>query len=111
MYAVIETGGKQRRVRVGEVVRVEGLAVETGSEVVFDRVLMLGNEDGSEDDVKVGSPTVEGASVKGSVVTHGRAKKIVIYTYKPRQNSNRHRAGHRQNFTDVKIDKIETIAG
>ena len=61
MYAVIETGGKQRRVRVGEVVRVETLAVETGSEVVFDRVLLLGNEDGSEDDVKVGSPTVEGA--------------------------------------------------
>jgi large subunit ribosomal protein L21 len=109
VYAVIETGGKQRRVRVGEVVRVEGLAVEPGSEVVFDRVLMVGNDGDAEDAVKVGAPIVEGASVKGSVVTHGRGKKIVIFTYKRRQNSNRHRAGHRQNFTEVKIDTIETI--
>ena len=107
MYAVIETGGKQCRVRVGEVVRVERLTVEPGSEIVFDRVLMLGNEDDSKGSVQIGSPTVEGASVKGSVVAHGRAKKVVIYTYKPRQNSNRRRGGHRQNFTDVKIEKIE----
>ncbi len=107
MYAVIETGGKQCRVRVGEIVRVERLTVEPGSKIVFDRVLMLGNEDDSQGSVKVGSPTVAGASVKGSVVAHGRAKKVLIYTYKPRQNSNRRRAGHRQSFTDVKIEKIK----
>jgi len=103
MYAVIETGGKQLRVEVGQVVRVEKLAAEAGSEVVFDRVLAIGGEG----EPRIGSPTVDGALVKGSVVGQVRGDKVVIYTFKKRQNSNRRRAGHRQNYTAVKIDAIE----
>jgi len=103
MYAVIETGGKQLRVQVGDVVQVERLTDEVGSEVVFDRVLLIGGEG----DSRVGEPTVEGACVKGSVVGQERGKKVVLYTYKPRQNSNRRQGGHRQNHTQVKIDAIE----
>lgn len=103
MYAVIETGGKQHRVEVGEVVKVELLGADEGASVVFDRVLMIG--DGSS--VKVGTPTVEGAQVRGTIVDIDRAKKIVIYTFKHRQNSNRRRAGHRQHYAAVKIDAIK----
>jgi large subunit ribosomal protein L21 len=103
MYAVIETGGKQVRVQIGDVVRVESLGGEVGSEVVFDRVLMVGGEKHSE----VGSPTVEPARVRASIVEHGRGDKIAIYTYKPRKNSNRRRMGHRQNYTAVKIEAID----
>ncbi len=103
MYAVIETGGKQHRVEVGQVVRVETVAGEPGNPVVFDRVLMIGG--GAE--VKLGAPAVAGARVRGTVVEQDRGKKIVIYTFKRRQNSNRRNAGHRQNFTAVKIDAIE----
>ena len=103
MYAVIETGGKQHRVQVGEVVKVELLGAGEGEKVVFDRVLMVG--DGST--VKVGAPTVAGAEVRGTVVDLDRAKKIVIYTFKHRQNSNRRRAGHRQHYAAVKIDAIQ----
>ena len=104
MYAVIETGGKQVRVRVGDVVEVESLAGDPGGEVLFDRVLLVGGDD----DITLGSPTIEGAQVKGSIVDHGRSKKILIYTYKRRQNSNRKRAGHRQNYTTVKIESINS---
>jgi len=104
MYAVIETGGKQVRVHVGDVVEVETLEGSPGGEVLFDRVLMVGDDD----DIKLGTPTIDGAQVKGSIVAHGRAKKILIYTYKRRQNSNRKRAGHRQNFTSVKIESINS---
>ena len=103
MYAVIETGGKQHRVEVGEIVKVESLGADNGEAVVFDRVLMIG--DGSN--VILGAPVVEGAEVRGTVVEVDRAKKIVIYTFKHRQNSNRRRAGHRQNYTAVKIDAIQ----
>ena len=103
MYAVIETGGKQVRVAVGQIVEVERLAGDTGSEVVFNRVLMIGGED----NVKLGAPTLDGVRVRGTVVEQGRGVKILIYTYKRRQNSNRKRSGHRQNFTAVKIESIE----
>ncbi len=103
MFAVIETGGKQVRVQVGDLVRVESLDGDVGSKVVFDRVLMVGEGDGA----KVGSPAVDGAKVSGSIVEQGRAKKIHIYTYKPRSNSNRRRMGHRQNYTAVKIESID----
>ena len=107
MYAVIETGGKQMRVEVGQVVRVEKLPVESGSEVVFDRVLMVGGAS----EPQIGNPTVDGAVVKGSVVEQGRGRKVLLYTYKPRQNSNRRRGAHRQDYTAVKIDSIEPRAG
>ena len=104
MYAVFESGGKQHKVEVGQVVHVDRLAVEVGDDVVFDRILMVG---GGDDDAKVGAPTLDGAQVKGSVLKQGRAKKVLTFIYKPRQNSNRKRAGHRQDFTAVKIDAIE----
>lgn len=103
MYAVIETGGKQHRVEVGQVVRVERLTGEPGDAIVFDRVLMIG---GTEN-VKLGAPTLDGINVRGSVVEQSRGPKIAIYTYKRRQNSNRRRAGHRQDYTAVKIEAIE----
>jgi large subunit ribosomal protein L21 len=103
MFAVIETGGKQLRVQVGDLVHVETVDGEVGSEWVFDRVLMVGEGEG----VQVGAPLVESAKVRGSIVEHGRAKKVVIYDYKKRQNSNRGGMGHRQNYTAVKIEAID----
>ena len=104
MYAVIQTGGKQVRVQVGDVVRVEQLPEDVGASVTFDDVLLVSDQDNR---IKLGSPTLDGCKVSGTVVEQGRAKKILLYTYKPRQNSNRRRAGHRQNFTAVKIDSID----
>lgn len=104
MYAVIESGSRQFRVQVGEIVRVQRLDGDVGAPVVFDRVLMVGGED----DARIGAPVVDGAAVRASIVEHGRDKKIRIYTYKRRQNSNRRRMGHRQDFTAVKIESIES---
>jgi large subunit ribosomal protein L21 len=103
MFAVIESGGKQYRVQQGDVIRVETLGGDAGEAVEFENVLMIRDGDSS----KVGSPMVDGAKVSGTVVKQGRAKKILLYTYKVRQNSNRKQGGHRQNFTEVKIDSIE----
>jgi large subunit ribosomal protein L21 len=102
MYAVIETGGRQHRVEVGEVVRVDRMDAEEGTKVTFDRVLAVG--DGES--LKVGAPTVAGAEVSGTVVEQGRGRKVLIFRYRPRQNSSRRRAGHRQDYTAVKIDAI-----
>ena len=104
MYAVIESGGRQLRVQVGEVVHVQRMDGDVGAPVVFDRVLMLGGED----EARLGTPVLDGAAVRASIVRHGRDKKIRIYTYKRRQNSNRRRMGHRQDFTAVKIESIES---
>ncbi len=103
MYAVIETGGHQHRVQVGEVVRVARLDGEAGGSVVFDRVLIVGGDGG----VKVGTPTLDGAQVRGTVVAQDRDRKILVYTYKRRKNSARKKQGHRQHFTAVKIEVIE----
>lgn len=103
MYAVIETGGKQVRVQVGDVVQVERLPGDPGAEIVFDRVLMLGGGESTT----LGSPTVDSASVRGSIVGQTRGKKVLIYTFKRRQNSNRRQGGHRQDYTTVKIEAID----
>ncbi len=103
MYAVIETGGHQHRVQVGDVVRVARIAGDAGGSVVFDRVLIVGGNDG----VKVGAPTLDGAQVRGTVLAQDRDSKVLIYTYKRRKNSNRRRMGHRQNFTAIKIESID----
>jgi large subunit ribosomal protein L21 len=103
MYAVIETGGKQVRVQIGEVVRVERLDGDVGAPVVFDKVLMVGGGD----EAMVGRPSLDGAQVKGSIVEQGRGKKILVYTYKRRLNSNQKRRGHRQDYTAVKIESID----
>lgn len=102
MYAVIETGGRQHRVQIGEVVRVDRLEAEEGATVTFDRVLAVGNGD----DLRVGAPTVAGAAVTGTVVEQGRDRKVLVFRYRPRQNSSRRRRGHRQSYTAVKIDAI-----
>ena len=103
MYAVIETGGKQVRVQVGDVVRVDRMPGDVGGAVVFDQVLMVGGGT----DARIGKPSLDGAQVKGSIVEQGRGKKILVYTFKRRLNSNQKRRGHRQDFTAVKIESID----
>ena len=101
MYAVIQTGGKQYRVKSGEQVKVESLAAEVGATVSFDRVLMLGEGEG----VKVGAPFVSGAAVKATVVAQGRGEKIRIFKMRRRKHYAKTQ-GHRQGFTEVRIDEI-----
>jgi large subunit ribosomal protein L21 len=101
MYAVIQTGGKQYRVKSGEQLKVELLAAEVGATVSFDRVLMLGEGDG----VRVGAPFVDGATVKATVVAQGRGEKIRIFKLRRRKHYAKTQ-GHRQGFTEVRIDEI-----
>lgn len=101
MYAVIASGGKQHRVEEGEVLRLEKIEVATGGTVEFDQVLMVANGD----DVKIGAPLVEGASVKAEVVSHGRADKVKIIKFRRRKHHMK-RQGHRQWYTEVKITGI-----
>lgn len=101
MYAIIETGGKQLKVEEGQTIYVEKLDVADGETVTFDKVLFIGG-----DDVKVGTPYVEGATVTGKVEKHGRQKKIIIFKYKPKKNY-RKKQGHRQPYTKVTIEKIQ----
>lgn len=101
MYAVIETGGKQYRVQVGDEFSIERLEAEVGSEVIFDKVLMLGGENGT----KFGAPLVEGAAVKAEVLVQARDKKVLVFKYKSKKNYRRLR-GHRQYFTKVRVREI-----
>jgi len=101
MFAVIKTGGKQYRVKSGEQVKVEMLAAEVGAAVSFDNVLMLGEGDG----VKVGAPFVSGATVKATVVAQGRGEKVRIFKMRRRKHYAKTQ-GHRQNFTEVRIEAI-----
>jgi len=103
MYAVINSGGKQYRLREGELLHLERLDGEIGDQVVFDQVLLVGN-DGSP---LVGTPTVDGARVVGTIVEQGKGDKIVVFKFKKRKMYRR-RTGHRQLLTTVKIDSIET---
>ena len=102
MYAVVATGGKQYKVQEGEILRVEKLPGEIGSQVAFDQVLML--SDG--ENVKLGQPVLEGVQVKAHIVEQGKSKKILVFKYKRRKRYRR-KQGHRQLFTAVKIDAIE----
>ena len=102
MYAVIVTGGKQYRVMQGEVLRVELLDAEVDSTVRFEQVLMVGEGAG----VKVGAPTVAGASVSAKVRAHGRADKIRIVKFRRRKH-HRKQMGHRQHYTEVEITGIQ----
>ncbi|MDD5542391.1 MAG: 50S ribosomal protein L21 [Acidobacteriia bacterium] len=101
MYAVISSGGKQYRVEPGETVRIDLLDVEAGQNVKFDDVLAVSTDKG----FKVGTPTVEGASVSGTVVKHGRADKIIVFKFK-RKKQYKKTTGHRQGYTAVKIGEI-----
>lgn len=100
MYAIIQTGGKQLKVEEGQTVYVEKLTAEPGEAVTFDQVLFVGG-----DQVKVGQPLVEGATVTAKVEEHGRDKKIVVFKFKAKKNYRR-KQGHRQPFTKVTIEKI-----
>jgi large subunit ribosomal protein L21 len=99
MYAVIETGGKQYQVKVGDEIYVEKLGVESGN-VEFDKVVMVGG-----DSSKIGTPFVSGATVTGSLVKNGKAKKITVFTYKPKKGYKR-KMGHRQPYSKIKIEAI-----
>lgn len=100
MYAVIETGGKQLTVREGDVVKVEKLEAAPGDVVTLDRVLLVGGET-----ITVGTPQVAGASVQARVVRQGRARKILVMKYKPKAHYRR-KTGHRQDFTELRIERI-----
>ncbi|MBO9130499.1 50S ribosomal protein L21 [Bacillus sp. 165] len=100
MYAIIETGGKQIKVEAGQAIYVEKLDVQEGETVTFDKVLFVGG-----DNVKVGSPVVEGATVTAKVEKQGRAKKIIVFKYKAKKNMRR-KQGHRQPYTKLVIEAI-----
>jgi len=103
MYAIIMTGGKQYKVQNGDIVEVEKLGVEAGSEVVFDQVLAVSGDDGK---LNVGAPTVAGAKVTGKALDEFRAKKIVVFKMK-RRKGYRRTHGHRQTLTRVEIVGIQ----
>lgn len=100
MYAVITTGGKQYRVAEGDVIEVETLPTEAGKKIELTDVLMVS----AADEVKVGTPTVEGAKVVATVQGHDRGKKIIVYKHKKNYHK---KQGHRQNFTRLHIDEIK----
>ena len=100
MYAIIATGGKQYKVSEGDIITIEKLGIEAGEKVTFDQVLAV-----SGDDLKIGNPIVDGATVDATVVKEGRGKKVIVYKYK-RKTGYHKKNGHRQSYTQVKIEKI-----
>ncbi len=101
MYAVIETGGKQYRVEEGDVVFIEKLDVKADDMVDFDKVMVVGKDDG----IVVGEPTVAGAKVSAKVLKNGKGKKIVVFKYRSKKDS-KTKKGHRQPYTQVQIQSI-----
>ena len=101
MYAIIRSGGKQYRVQAGEQVRVEALAADVGASISIEEVLLVGTGDG----VKVGVPLVSGAKVTATVVSHGRGDKIRIFKLRRRKHYQKSQ-GHRQSYTELRIDDI-----
>jgi large subunit ribosomal protein L21 len=102
MYAVIKTGGKQYRVAPGEKLKVEQIPADVGAEVILDQVLMVGEGES----VRLGQPIVAGAAVKATVVAHGRGEKVTIFKMRRRKHYQKHQ-GHRQGYTELKIESIE----
>lgn len=103
MYAVIVTGGKQYQVREGDILFIEKLDVEAEENVIFDKVIAL--SDGET--TSVGAPYVDGAKVEAKVLKNGKAKKITVFTYKPKKGSSHKKQGHRQPYTQVRIEAIK----
>lgn len=101
MYAVIKTGGKQYRVVAGERLKVEKLVADVGSTVTLDKVLMV--TDG--DNITIGSPIIAGATVSATVLSHGRADKVMIFKFRRRKHY-RKTQGHRQSYTEIQIGAI-----
>ncbi len=102
MHAVIKTGGKQYRVKSGDVLKIEKLEGSEGDQVVFDHVLSVGEGD----DLKIGTPTLDGATVKADILEQGRLRKVIVFK-KRRRKDTKVKRGHRQHFTRVKITDIE----
>lgn len=102
MYAVIETGGKQYQVKEGDVVFIEKLAVEADETVTFDKIVAVGTDEG----IRIGTPYVDGASVEAKVIKNGKAKKITVFTYKPKKGEKK-KQGHRQPYTQVRIEAVK----
>ena len=102
MYAVIATGGKQYKVKEGDILRVEKIPGEIGADVSFDKILMF--SDG--ENVKIGRPVLDDVAVNGHIVSQGKSKKIIVFKYKRRKRYRR-KQGHRQQYTAVKIDNIQ----
>ena len=102
MYAVIDRGGKQMRVEEGQVLEVDRLTADKGAEVVLGRVLMVV----SDDDVRCGTPVVEGAQVTARVLSHGRARKVTVGKFRSKKHYRR-RVGHRQPLSRVRIERIQ----
>ena len=101
MYAVVKTGGKQYRVVAGDKLKVEQIPADVGAEVILDQVLMVGEGES----VRLGQPILSGASVKATVVSHGRGEKVMIFKMRRRKHYQKHQ-GHRQGYTELKIDAI-----
>ncbi len=101
MYAVIKTGGKQYRVVAGEKLKVEQIPADVGTEITLDQVLMVGEGES----VRIGSPLVSGASVKVTVLSQGRHDKVKIFKMRRRKHYQKHQ-GHRQNYTELRVDAI-----
>ncbi len=101
MYAVVKTGGKQYKVAPGEKLKVEQMPADVGAQVVLDQVLLVGEGD----NVRLGQPVLAGASVQATVLSHGRHDKVKIFKMRRRKHYQKHQ-GHRQNYTELKIDTI-----
>ncbi|MHB9100881.1 MAG: 50S ribosomal protein L21 [Sulfuricella sp.] len=101
MYAVIKTGGKQYRVAPGEKLKIEQIPADIGSEIVLDQILMVADGEA----VTVGTPLVSGATVNATVISHGRGDKVQIFKMRRRKHYQKHQ-GHRQNYTEIRIDGI-----
>ena len=101
MFAIIETGGKQYRVQAGDVIFIEKIEGEAQSNVTFDKVSLVADENGT----KIGAPYVDGVSVSATLLKTGKGKKITVWTYRPKKGSQR-KMGHRQLYSQVRIDAI-----
>ena len=101
MYAVIKTGGKQYRVVAGEKLKIEQIPADVGAEITLDQILMVGEGES----VQIGAPLLVGASVKATVLSQGRHDKVTIFKMRRRKHYQKHQ-GHRQNYTEIRIDGI-----
>lgn len=102
LYAIIETGGKQYKVSPGSIIRIEKIDGERGNSCVLDKVLVIADGE----NLQVGKPYIPGAIVEGKIIRQGRGRKIRGFKYKPKNNYRR-RWGHRQNFTEIRIESIK----
>ena len=102
MYAVVETGGKQHRVKEGDLIQVEKLEGDVGAKVTFDRILMVGGAG----ETQIGAPHLKGAKVEGEIVSQAKDKKIIVFKMKRRKNYRRW-YGHRQPYTRLRVTKIK----